>query len=1266
MENKNITYKNYILPYVRLGFSNTKVGTQSGASVEIKAKVGLGQVGEDEKIDVKEITRRFKLAGPECVRSLKDEAVSKITPADKTVGKSYDYMPYIEFYEEDLPWRYTPMENQQKLEPWMVLVALKEGEFTLNMDLDTGYQVLKVESAASDIFPNKEDFYQYAHVEINAPAGLSYDELLQYVKDHPEKGFSRLLCHRPLERLTRYWLFLLPAFETGRRAGLGLNTEGADVKMHAWEPKDAEGLREGEYPVYKMSTMMSGEETFQNLAKRLGGISMETFKQLPTHLDVNIDDVYQYTEHPTEGKSIEVPMALGTGAPLDKSKQEDSEATAVVKELLEKNPVFYSNQQNEYEEEADPWIVPPVYGARQTLATLQKGTNYRWSTSEVVDDINLHLRNRLVAGLGSQVVKEHQEELVNRAWSQVEQVNKANQILREMVEMNRINAAAEKKGPSALKEKEVDQKMAGLNTDAARKITVGGRIYNVDNRKLMDEAKELDAVEKKKTVPYELGQGISSELLDYMCKTSNWREEIQNCLKNTMAYRLLYSEDNLKLFMHLRPDLRWMPHYGLSIRKHTPDKNTTKLNLYGTDPKTHEKYPKAMLQIEPKVYDQCIFFEDVYKMHHRDNIDIRRYTRVIDHKASSYMNCTYDEIINPDFPTENWFGNMFLPYRFKDDATKDIGFFMPDHKFKYLVNHLPIVNTERQGAAAPEYLLFDVFEKFPENDPGVGTKGTKRKMYILPESLVKKYHKSMYINENWYTEELGNWAIPDGMKLELGIVGTSYRGDEEHPAIVFGLKDRDSVQVDELLKAKDGYKRSNPKKVLFSNNHPLSINSLWYKLNELEEFLTEHNRVAGHSLSVYTWKTTNHLIYDEKERSLFIVDTPFAFPRQVTFQRGWHETEFGEEYDFFSIHKDEASGKCYAVIQGVQTQNLLRMVQELISAIVRAESCFWFPQYVELNEAFKKLPHRQYDYYELTDMQKMADDYNQLYDHIGELLSKLNEDVFTEEEVKETKETFVFEENDASKQNEKKMKELIEHFYQSDTSFELDKLLCSRYPVMAYPIFPEPTSFYLTELSQKYLLPAVDKLANNSICTFLSSPEFEEAFLAGMNTEMGRELLWREYPTDERGSYFRKFWSQEKMPDKFDDTYYDTKMMHLWDRPLGQNHTPSAHRRMYVFVIKGDLMRIYPDFGVYISTKEGAIIEPDMTGWLNNDTFMVGFRHFDEVNVLTDYLTLKEKERGRRFACHRLVKEGNSAAFAKAKSCTNTLFHIPLINVWNL
>ena len=30
--------------------------------------------------------------------------------------------------------------------------------------------------------------------------------------------------------------------------------------------------------------------------------------------------------------------------------------------------------------------------------------------------------------------------------------------------------------------------------------------------------------------------------------------------------------------------------------------------------------------------------------------------------------------------------------------------------------------------------------------------------------------------------------------------------------------------------------------------------------------------------------------------------------------------------------------------------------------------------------------------------------------------------------------------------------------------------------------------------------------------------------MVGLNHEFARELLWREYPTDQRGSYFRQFW----------------------------------------------------------------------------------------------------------------------------------------------
>ena len=43
----------------------------------------------------------------------------------------------------------------------------------------------------------------------------------------------------------------------------------------------------------------------------------------------------------------------------------------------------------------------------------------------------------------------------------------------------------------------------------------------------------------------------------------------------------------------------------------------------------------------------------------------------------------------------------------------------------------------------------------------------------------------------------------------------------------------------------------------------------------------------------------------------------------------------------------------------------------------------------------------------------------------------------------------------------------------------------------------------------------------NSVTLVQPNSRFIEAFMIGLNHEMGRELLWREYPTDRRGSYFR-------------------------------------------------------------------------------------------------------------------------------------------------
>ncbi len=89
----------------------------------------------------------------------------------------------------------------------------------------------------------------------------------------------------------------------------------------------------------------------------------------------------------------------------------------------------------------------------------------------------------------------------------------------------------------------------------------------------------------------------------------------------------------------------------------------------------------------------------------------------------------------------------------------------------------------------------------------------------------------------------------------------------------------------------------------------------------------------------------------------------------------------------------------------------------------------------------------------------------------------------------------------------------------------------------------------LRDLSQDFLFPGLEHVPPNTVTLLETNPKFVESFLVGLNAEMSRELLWRNYPTDQRGTYFRQFWDTSAGSEQPDiDTI--TK----WgDRKLGEN-----------------------------------------------------------------------------------------------------------------
>ena len=105
---------------------------------------------------------------------------------------------------------------------------------------------------------------------------------------------------------------------------------------------------------------------------------------------------------------------------------------------------------------------------------------------------------------------------------------------------------------------------------------------------------------------------------------------------------------------------------------------------------------------------------------------------------------------------------------------------------------------------------------------------------------------------------------------------------------------------------------------------------------------------------------------------------------------------------------------------------------------------------------------------------------------------------------------------------------------------------------------------------------------------------FIEAYMIGINHEMGRELVWREFPTDQRGTIFGYFWDPtvlepkektgaEKGAEPEKPEYKpppDVNDIHKWTKKLGQNKERWQEGNL-VLVIKGDLIRRYPGTIVY-------------------------------------------------------------------------------------
>lgn len=485
-------------------FSSAPPGGWVTERPEVTIRVNIATKKEGTDLAPDHVEQNIELVGPGDIIGIDKRIVVKTEPLNWITNFEPNYFPYIEFYEEDFPWRYSPASaTGNKLRPWLTLIVLKEDEFEYDKATFGKLPSILVNApntdpdgtsgAASSIFPDPAQTWAWSHVHLNGDVDptnaldptnqTQLDKALNRFREllaaNPDQAVSRMICPRKLEANTSYYCFLIPAFETGRLAGLGADPalvaqhEAQKAAYGADHPNDADHqLYVDHFPIYYDWQFMTGDVgDFESLVRKL----------VPREVDRNVGkrpmDIQQPgygVEHgPGPIHNDGVLMLEGALLPPRTGPEPDREpypwslnsadlqyrkrlvdlinlsedlrkATFPPNQFYNNNPFGYDGPSTPIED--DPIITPDLYGRWHALKdTLPSSTLALQNDNTWLFEVNLDPRSRSVVGMGVKHVKENQERLMDRAWDQLGEVIEANRKLKWGQLSKRISFAGYKK-----------------------------------------------------------------------------------------------------------------------------------------------------------------------------------------------------------------------------------------------------------------------------------------------------------------------------------------------------------------------------------------------------------------------------------------------------------------------------------------------------------------------------------------------------------------------------------------------------------------------------------------------------------------------------------------------------------------------------------------------------------------------------------------------------------------------------------------------------
>ncbi|MCY7360180.1 MAG: hypothetical protein LH609_22535, partial [Rudanella sp.] len=439
------------LPWLRQGLANQIVEADGNQAVKERASIDVTVRVASDTGATREVTQNIKLVGPGDVVGIDPRAVVRTEPQRWTANFEPNYLPLIEFYDEDFPWRYTPVSSNpdlNRIRPWITLVVLEEkegskpGEF-VDIPGSKPLPGLQLKGNATALFPNANDLWAWAHVHANEALGgpnpllggnmgPALNQLDAMIRLNPDRAYSRLLCGRKLKPNTAYQAFVIPSFEPGRLSGLGLEQPApVFATMSAWA--DYPGRPGGDlFPYYYRWNFKTGDDVdFEKLVRLLR----------PEPLDPKVGVRPMDISHPQGGIDPDnIPAERQTmlleGALISPSairseffKTPDLDLRKQLVQILNLPEKSRKAAPSRVSDHDDPIITAPIYGQWHFLTPeLKNETNVNF-----VHEMNLDPRWRAAAGLGTRVIRDNQEKYMEVAWQQVEGVLEANRKLNRLV-----------------------------------------------------------------------------------------------------------------------------------------------------------------------------------------------------------------------------------------------------------------------------------------------------------------------------------------------------------------------------------------------------------------------------------------------------------------------------------------------------------------------------------------------------------------------------------------------------------------------------------------------------------------------------------------------------------------------------------------------------------------------------------------------------------------------------------------------------------------